>query len=112
MGEKSKASFPSVNKYFDQTVLLATIHSQYFFDSNKTIPKFSCKEVNKNKLQVEDITESVLFERNRMEVINSIQDAGYHELKWKTKDDIPSGIYMIRLSGTDFTSTKKAVLLK
>jgi CubicO group peptidase (beta-lactamase class C family) len=44
-------------------------------------------------------------------LINENKTAGSHEIKWSA-EGLPSGVYFCRLQGSNFTETKKFVLLK
>lgn len=48
-------------------------------------------------IQVEDITENVLFERNRMEVINSIQDAERRNFAMELHDGLAQELVLMNL---------------
>jgi len=44
-------------------------------------------------------------------LINQFQTPGYHSVKWNA-DNLPSGVYLIRMDSGDFTQTQKVVLIK
>jgi len=44
-------------------------------------------------------------------LINEFQTAGYHSVNWNA-DNLPSGVYLIRMDSGDFTQTQKVVLVK
>jgi len=44
-------------------------------------------------------------------LLNEPQPAGYHQIIWKAKD-VSSGIYFYRLQASDYTKTRKMLLLK
>jgi len=44
-------------------------------------------------------------------LVNSFQIAGYHTISWNA-DNLPSGVYLIRMDSGDFTQTQKVVLVK
>jgi len=44
-------------------------------------------------------------------IVNDYQFAGEHSIVWNSQN-VPSGIYFIRLSSREFVQTKKAILLK
>lgn len=44
-------------------------------------------------------------------LINGKQNAGAYQVEWDATN-YPSGVYFYRLSGTEFTETKKLILLK
>ena len=44
-------------------------------------------------------------------IVSDYQFAGEHSIVWNSQN-IPSGIYFIRLSSKDFIQTRKAILLK
>ena len=44
-------------------------------------------------------------------LVNEVQRAGYHKVKWNASN-FSSGIYFYRLQAGDFTQTRKMVLLK
>ena len=53
-----------------------------------------------------------LVDGREMEVlVNSVQDAGNHQIIWETKE-FPSGIYFYRLQSGGFSQTKKFILQK
>ena len=44
-------------------------------------------------------------------LVNTFQTAGYHSVNWNA-DNLPSGVYLIRMDSGDFTQTQKVVLVK
>ena len=44
-------------------------------------------------------------------LINQFQTPGYHSVYWDA-DNLPSGVYLIRMDSGDFTQTQKVVLVK
>lgn len=44
-------------------------------------------------------------------LINEFQTPGYHSVNWNA-DNLPSGVYLIRMDSGDFTQTQKVVLVK
>ena len=44
-------------------------------------------------------------------LINDFQTPGYHAVHWNA-DNLPSGVYLIRMDSGDFTQTQKMVLIK
>jgi len=44
-------------------------------------------------------------------LINEFQVPGYHSVNWNA-DNLPSGVYLIRMDSGDFTQTQKVVLVK
>ena len=44
-------------------------------------------------------------------LINEFQTPGYHSVNWDA-DNLPSGVYLIRMDSGDFTQTQKVVLVK
>ena len=44
-------------------------------------------------------------------LINQFQSPGYHSVNWDA-DNLPSGVYLIRMDSGDFTQTQKVVLVK
>jgi len=44
-------------------------------------------------------------------LINEFQTPGYHSVSWNA-DNLPSGVYLIRMDSGDFTQTQKVVLVK
>ena len=42
---------------------------------------------------------------------NQVQTPGYHAVNWDA-DNLPSGVYLIRMDSGDFTQTQKVVLVK
>ena len=44
-------------------------------------------------------------------LINEFQSPGYHSVNWDA-DNLPSGVYFIRMDSGDFTQTQKVVLVK
>ena len=44
-------------------------------------------------------------------LMNDFQTPGYHSVNWNA-DKLPSGVYLIRMDGEDFTQTQKVVLVK
>ena len=84
-----------------------TLHGNYPnpFNSSTTI-QYELKENSAITLSIFDIDGS------EVEVIVSdYQFAGEHSIVWNSQN-IPSGIYFIRLSSKDFIQTRKAILLK
>ena len=44
-------------------------------------------------------------------LINELQTPGYHSVIWNA-DNLPSGVYLIRMDSGDFTQTQKVLLVK
>jgi hypothetical protein len=44
-------------------------------------------------------------------LINEFQTPGYHSVNWNA-DNLPSGVYLIRMDSGDFTQIQKVVLVK
>ena len=44
-------------------------------------------------------------------LINQFQSPGYHSVNWDA-DNLPSGVYLIRMDSGEFTQTQKVVLVK
>ena len=44
-------------------------------------------------------------------LINEFQTPGYHSINWDA-DNLPSGVYLIRMDSGEFTQTQKVVLIK
>ena len=44
-------------------------------------------------------------------LINQFQTPGYHSVNWDA-DNLPSGVYLIRMDSGEFTQTQKVVLVK
>ena len=44
-------------------------------------------------------------------LISEFQTPGYHSVNWDA-DNLPSGVYLIRMESGDFTQTQKVVLIK
>ena len=44
-------------------------------------------------------------------LISEFQTPGYHSVNWNA-DNLPSGVYLIRMDSGDFTQTQKVVLVK
>ena len=49
-------------------------------------------------------------------LVNQVQKAGYHTIRWNGTDQsgqvVSAGLYIYRITANDFTSTKKMLLLK
>ena len=44
-------------------------------------------------------------------LINEFQTPGYHSVNWNA-DNLPSGVYLVRMDSGEFTQTQKVVLVK
>jgi len=66
-----------------------------------TIPQYSYLQFNIYDLTGRKITT----------LINEFQTPGYHSISWNA-DNLPSGVYLIRMDSGDFTQTQKVVLVK
>ena len=44
-------------------------------------------------------------------LVNTFKSAGYHSVNWNA-DNLPSGVYLIRMDSGDFTQTQKVLLVK
>ena len=57
-----------------------------------------------------------LMGRGITTLVNQVQKAGYHTIRWNGTDQsgqvVSAGLYIYRITADDFTSTKKMLLLK
>ena len=44
-------------------------------------------------------------------LFNQVQTPGYHAVNWDA-DNLPSGVYLIRMDSGEFTQTQKVMLVK
>ena len=44
-------------------------------------------------------------------ILNNYREPGYHSIKWKANSQT-SGVYFVKMSVNNFTSTKKCIVLK
>jgi hypothetical protein len=45
-------------------------------------------------------------------LVNEVQAAGRHDIKWNADSSIPSGVYFYKITTADFSATKKMILLR
>ena len=73
----------------------------------ETVISYSLPQNSDVTISIYDITGQLIDN-----IIQVMQSAGTHELRWQAANHLASGAYMYRIQAGDFVSTKKMILLR